>query len=317
MAATTWRDNLRNARSVWVENRNGSMASRDVYAQGRNLVSPTKNSKGADVYHLMREIKRGDAVLHLQKDGNNRIFSGVSLVRRGYKEVSNKTPYYIVDLSNFISLDFSFSEFLHRYEHEIRKEMDNDRPQYYPFRRRKNHITLADPYITSATSRLLQLFLNATEGDGTSVVDDVQKIQDNNSLDQTTKQRLIDARLGQGRFRRQLEEIWGNKCAVLGCETRELLRASHVQAWSESSSKEQTDKNNGLLLSAHLDALFDKGLISFSDGGEMIVSPSVSTGDRQILTLGDRLNKKPWPLLIKYLKSHRKKHDDKLNPIPF
>src|SRR5262249_9085101 len=101
----------------------------------------------------------------------------------------------------------------------------------------------------------------------------------------TTKKRLIDARCGQGLFREDLEHIWGNKCAVLGCETREVLRASHIKPWRNSTDEERLDPNNGLLLAAHLDALFDRGLISFRDDGSMMVSSRIAEADRNQLNL--------------------------------
>lgn len=42
---------------------------------------------------------------------------------------------------------------------------------------------------------------------------------------------------------------------------------------------------NGFLLSANLNALFDKFLISFSDAGDLLVSSLLSASDRQLLGL--------------------------------
>ena len=36
--------------------------------------------------------------------------------------------------------------------------------------------------------------------------------------------------------------------------------------------------NNGILLSPHVDALFDEELLSFEDDGQMLVHPSLSPG---------------------------------------
>ena len=37
----------------------------------------------------------------------------------------------------------------------------------------------------------------------------------------------------------------------------ELLRASHAKPWAKASDIERLDSFNGLLLSVHLDAMFD------------------------------------------------------------
>ena len=51
-----------------------------------------------------------------------------------------------------------------------------------------------------------------------------------------------------------------------------MLKASHIKAWSKSTDKQKLDENNGLLLCAHHDALFDKYLLSFEDDGKPIIS---------------------------------------------
>ena len=53
--------------------------------------------------------------------------------------------------------------------------------------------------------------------------------------------------------------------------------ASHIKPWAESNDFEKLDGNNGLLLSPHIDKLFDNGYISFEDGGDVIVSPQLNT----------------------------------------
>jgi hypothetical protein len=88
-------------------------------------------------------------------------------------------------------------------------------------------------------------------------------------LDETTKQRLINARLGQGGFRAALLEIWNEQCAITGCDIGLVLRASHVKAWRHSDNRERLDPDNGILLAASIDALFDKHMITFTIKGRV------------------------------------------------
>ncbi|MHA7685903.1 HNH endonuclease [Cupriavidus sp. PET2-C1] len=114
----------------------------------------------------------------------------------------------------------------------------------------------------------------APEGNGqreSRTAADVEELKADPSLDATTKQRLVDARLGQGRFRSQLEGHWDAACAVTGVRVRAILRASHIQPWAASDNEERLDPHNGLLLVANLDALFDRGLISFTDDGTLLI----------------------------------------------
>jgi len=57
--------------------------------------------------------------------------------------------------------------------------------------------------------------------------------------------------------------------------------------WTDSSPNEKTDPFNGLLLSAHLDVAFDRGLITFNDQGAMIRSSQLPVDDAQKLGLAD------------------------------
>lgn len=97
--------------------------------------------------------------------------------------------------------------------------------------------------------------------------------------------REVIQRVGQDIFRRRLIQFWGGKCAVTGLDMVELLRASHIKPWAKcQTDEERLDVFNGLLLTPHLDALFDKGLVTFSDEGVMYRSPQLS--ETQIETLG-------------------------------
>jgi hypothetical protein len=57
---------------------------------------------------------------------------------------------------------------------------------------------------------------------------------------------------------------------------RDVLRASHIKPWKKSSNDERLDPENGLLLLANIDILFEKGFVSFDDDGCMLVSKDLS-----------------------------------------
>lgn len=134
---------------------------------------------------------------------------------------------------------------------------------------------------------------------------DITTIQNNGKLDRTTKEILIQARLGQGKFRSDLMGRWGNSCAVTGCAIPELLRASHIIPWREANNTQRLDPDNGLLLVANLDALFDSWLISFEDTGRMIVSGQVAHEERARLGIPQPLRQRPNAAQREYLSIHR------------
>ena len=126
---------------------------------------------------------------------------------------------------------------------------------------------------------------------------------------ETERRAVIAARRGQGKFRRDLEAHW-NSCAVTDLQNLALLRASHIQPWRSSSNVERIDPYNGLLLSANLDAAFDRGLVSFADDGRLLTNRSrLSDADGKALGLspGYRLR---WidPRHLPYLAKHRALH---------
>lgn len=140
--------------------------------------------------------------------------------------------------------------------------------------------------------------------ESSEVTADINEIVER-AIGKTTKRRLIDARLGQGMFRSDLDRLWDERCAVSGCNVRGILRASHVKCWRDSNDRERLDPANGLLLTADLDALFDRGLISFHDDGEMQISHQLSKSDRELFRLPRSLRKPVSTAQTPYLAAHR------------
>jgi hypothetical protein len=102
----------------------------------------------------------------------------------------------------------------------------------------------------------------------------------------TEAERLVVQRVGQDVFREGLLDYWEGRCAVTGLAVPEILRASHIKPWAEcATDAERLDVFNGLLLAPHLDAAFDKGLITVADDGEVVVSPALAAADRKVLGL--------------------------------
>ena len=82
------------------------------------------------------------------------------------------------------------------------------------------------------------------------------------------KLQLVKSRRGQGVFRDNVIQI-EKYCRVTGVRAIEHLRASHIKPWAKSDDLEKVDGNNGLLLSPHVDHLFDRGWIRFEADGTM------------------------------------------------
>lgn len=104
--------------------------------------------------------------------------------------------------------------------------------------------------------------LEAIETEGLDVAD----------LTETEREQLSRARIGQGVFRQRVSKV-EKGCRVTGVENLAFLVASHIKPWRDCDNGERLNGNNGLLLSPHVDRLFDRGWISFTDKGALMVAP--------------------------------------------
>ena len=135
----------------------------------------------------------------------------------------------------------------------------------------------------------------------------------NNPQSGTDVDKFVKTRVSQGSFRRLLllERHQCNLCAI---STTAALRASHIKEWSDSSREERIDANNGLLLCANHDALFDRHLISFEPNtGELCISASIDTEQRAALNLSDSFNLPMSDRMKSYMQIHYNKFKDKEN----
>lgn len=93
-----------------------------------------------------------------------------------------------------------------------------------------------------------------------SFAEEIDDEVDNLQLQGEERMGLVKIRVNQGVFREELLKRYG-KCVLCGIKKRELLIASHIKPWKFSEPEEKVDVDNGL--------------ISFGDGGEIIISKSL------------------------------------------
>lgn len=126
-------------------------------------------------------------------------------------------------------------------------------------------------------------------------------------LGTTEKQVIINARVGQGKYRESLIKKYDHKCIVTGIDKLNLLIASHIKPWRVCNNNERIDTENGLLLSANMDRLFDSGLISFTADGKMLISSFVGALNENRLHISKdiRVDLKATSKLLLYLEYHR------------
>lgn len=159
----------------------------------------------------------------------------------------------------------------------------------------------------SMLGELKPYFANNNALDDIHEVNIVQRV----NIGPLEKENLVKSRRGQGIFKTNVKMI-ERKCRVTKLSDRDFLMASHIKPWKDSNDVEKIDGNNGLLLSPHVDKLFDSGLISFSDNGDLLLSSKLNLEVLRIWGIDKKLNAGVFSAeQMVYLKFHR---DNRFKP---
>jgi hypothetical protein len=159
---------------------------------------------------------------------------------------------------------------------------------------------------TGATSLLHAAGTLQDALDAGQQIDRAETIRAEIEILKTEAQAIVDVRRGQQRFRRALDRYWNGCCVLTNIGRSELLRASHIKPWSVSSDAERIDPFNGLLLAVHVDALFDRALISFGEAGQILVSSRLSDRERTVFGIPlPRQTIRLTPAHQGYMRHHR------------
>ena len=139
-------------------------------------------------------------------------------------------------------------------------------------------------HMYSTALKWYRFFLESSDGQEIVAKQEEARILSNPHLEVTERQAIVKSRIGQGQFRENLLSKYG-KCVITGVNIPQVLVASHIKPWAACDNRERLDVNNGLILSATYDRLFDSGLISFNEHGNLLISKFVSDANRVLLSL--------------------------------
>lgn len=145
-----------------------------------------------------------------------------------------------------------------------------------------------------------------TNGENEIDLEVIKEVKNEPTLSQTEKSQIIMARVGQGIFRRTLIQET-NYCPITQIDDTNLLIASHIKPWRNSSNNERINPKNGLLLTPTFDRLFDKGFISFTNDKKLIISPHLTNLNIERLSIKNEMliSKLPIEGREEYLDYHR------------
>ena len=108
-------------------------------------------------------------------------------------------------------------------------------------------------------------------------------------------------------FVRNLKRARGAACSLTGILVPHLVHAAHIVPWNIAEGKERTSEHNGLMLCAHLHALFDGHLLSFDHEGRVLISQKMTENVRALVAASGntRLKHTPSPQQVIFLERHR------------
>jgi hypothetical protein len=259
---------------------------------GGYIWSPQTNSNGArnQFYDNLLRVERGDIIFSFSDTfikavgvAEGPAYESIKPVDFGNKGENWNQKGWRVEVSYRRPKNESFRP---------KEAMDLIRPllpaKYSPLQPNGNG--LQGVYLAEISQELGSLLMDLTEApeltqdvvslDELKVNDEEQGILLDATLADTVKATLVQARRGQGKFRERVQMLEIG-CRVTQVTQENLLVASHIKPWKTSDNAERLDGNNGLFLSPHVDALFDKGFISFTKKGEFLVSPQL---EKDVLT---------------------------------
>ena len=121
---------------------------------------------------------------------------------------------------------------------------------------------------------------------------------------QTERHSVSLSRIGQGKYRIDLLDVWGS-CAITDVKVPEILKASHIKPWKDCTNRERLDPFNGLILTPTLDTLFDRGFISFKNTGEILLAKETDKFAKQLSLSSDLKLRKHFDSNNPYMEYHR------------
>ena len=259
---------------------------------GGFMWSPKTNANGArnQYYDNMTVVQPGDVVFSFC-DTRIKAIGRVTSTAQTQPKPEFRTESWSASPDGwFVETDFVELDNQIRPKDHIEKIRDFLPSKYSPLQRNGNGIQSV--YLTSVPTEMATVLIQLIGSEVADRIDylvDVANVlerpaddKDAQIIERTDigpvdRIRLLRSRRGQGVFKRNVM-LYENACRVTQVSDIHHLRASHIKPWSVSTDQEKLSGSNGLLLSPHIDHLFDHGWISFGDREEILVSKGLTPG---------------------------------------
>ena len=252
------------------------------------LWSPKTRADGGRnyFYMTMEEVRPGDLVFSYC----DTYIKAIGVVQR--PAVTAPKPDFRTAGSNWADVGWYVEVEFAELENPIKPKdfMNQIRPlladKYAPLQENGNG--LQGIYLTEISAAFGELLVLLSQADLPNIQQELAPLADDESeyeinleiearklIGDPVKIELTKSRRGQGIFKANLRLV-EHRCRITGVSNIKHLRASHIKPWAASDNHEKIDGYNGLLLSPHVDHLFDRGFISFEDSGNILVSKELN-----------------------------------------
>ncbi len=227
----------------------------------------------------------------------------LALIHEGTKTVVYTSKHLSKDISQ-VKMIFADKEFMNPVIGINPAYIKNPADTYYSKCDFVNFVS-----VDKIRNALVNYYINSHESvhDQESLQQEAKEIEiflNEHNLEGIDKTVVAKARINQGVFRERLIRKY-KKCCLCGADNVELLISSHIKPWSESSSTERTDVNNGLLLCPNHDRLFDKGYISFDENGQILMSTLLDEHNRIFMNVNADMSIDMSDQTKNYMEYHR------------
>lgn len=273
----------------WWVNQNQTF---DEEVGGGFMWSPKQNSNGArnQFYDNMKEVQPGDVIFSFCDTKIKAIGRVTSPAETQPQPEFRKYNEGWSTEGWFVETDFAELDNQIRPKDHIDKIRDLLPSKYSPLQQNGNGIQSV--YLANVPTEMATILIQLIGSEASNKIDylvDIENVLERPSdeldaqivertdIGAVEQIRLLRSRRGQGVFKRNVM-LHEKGCRVTNVTDIRHLRASHIQPWSLSDDKQKLSGSNGLLLSPHIDHLFDKGWISFGDKEEIIVSKNLTSG---------------------------------------
>lgn len=255
--------------------------------RGSFLWSPKRNANGArnQFYENMREVSHGDIVFSFCDTQIKAVGIVAGRAQTGPKPDFGSVGANWSQEGWFVPVDYCILERPVRPKDHIELLRPFLPDRYSPLQ--ANGDGLQSVYLASVPQGLADALIGIIGQDYWDALAEVSGFQsppepefiaevvtDQLLVGPTFRDQLIRARRGQGVFRANVL-LREQSCRVTRVSEPRHLNASHIKPWRDANDGERLDGNNGLLLSPHIDNLFDEGYITFTSAQQLLIVPEV------------------------------------------